>query len=79
MFALARVIKPDAQGRVVLPEKSMQRALIDDQVTLVGKGDHIEIWPRRDWEHFVADALPRYGEDMLDVGDMYDAEPGTTS
>ena len=69
LFALARVVRPDAQGRVVLPEKSLQRAVSSEQVTLVGKGDHIEIWPHEEWESYVAGALPRYGEDLLDAGD----------
>lgn len=69
LFALARVVKADSQGRVVLPEKSMQRAVIADAVTLVGKGDHIEMWPTDEWEKYVEEALPRYGEDVLDAGD----------
>jgi len=72
LFALARVVKPDAQGRVVLPEKSRSRAVIADDVTLVGKGDHIEIWPRDEWEAHVDNRLPTYGDDLLDAGD--DAE-----
>jgi DNA-binding transcriptional regulator/RsmH inhibitor MraZ len=71
LFAMTRVLKPDAQGRVVLPEKSMQRAILSEGVTLVGKGDHIEIWPAEEWERFVEEALPRYGEDVLDAGDGF--------
>lgn len=69
LFALARVVKPDAQGRVVLPEKSLQRAAVAEQVTLVGKGDHIEIWPQEDWQSYVDGRLPTYGDDLLDAGD----------
>jgi len=72
MFAMARLLSPDSQGRVVLPEKSMQRALISEQVTLVGKGNHIELWPTEEWERYVEETLPRYGEDVLDVGDGLD-------
>ena len=75
LFALARTVKPDAQGRVVLPDKSMQRAKIADKVTLVGKGDHVELWPTEEWEEYVAGALPRYGEDILDAGDAMEAPP----
>ena len=71
LFAMARVLKPDAQGRVVLPEKSMQRAIVSDRVTLVGKGDHIEVWPAEEWERYVEQALPRYGEDVLDAADGF--------
>ena len=65
-FAMARLLKPDTQGRVVLPEKSLQRAKLEavENVTLVGKGDHIELWPTSEWEAFVGDALGSY-EDML--------------
>jgi MraZ protein len=72
LFALARVVQPDSQGRVVLPEKSMQRALLDAAVTLVGTGDHIEIWPTSEWEKHVDENLPRYGEDVLNAGDGLD-------
>lgn len=65
-FAMARLLKPDSQGRVVLPEKSLQRAGLDkvEKVTLVGKGDHVEIWPSEAWEAFVEASMPSY-EDML--------------
>jgi MraZ protein len=69
LFAMARVVKPDKQGRIVLPEKSMQRAAISDDVTLVGIFDHMEIWPRDAWERHVAEALPNYGEMLYEAAD----------
>ena len=72
LFALARVVRPDSQGRVVLPEKSMERATISEQVTLVGMGDHIELWPSQEWERHVQEALPSYSEDLLEAGDGVD-------
>ena len=65
-FAMARLLNPDAQGRVILPEKSLRRAGMEnvEAVTLVGKGDHIEIWPTDEWERFMDQAMPSY-EDML--------------
>ena len=77
-FAMARYLKPDKQGRVVLPEKSIQRATIDDQVTLVGHDDHIELWPRGQWEGFVQEHLPTYAEALLEMGEKLgeaDVEP----
>ena len=71
-FAFARTLKPDSQGRVVLPEKSMQRAVVAEKVTLVGKGDHIEIWPMDEWDKHVEESLPRYGDEVLDAGDGMD-------
>ena len=64
LFAMARLLKMDAQGRVVLPEKSMQRAIVSDSVTLLGQNDHIEIWPTDEWEKHVNESLPSYGDKL---------------
>jgi MraZ protein len=76
LFAMARLLKPDSQGRVVLPEKSMQRGVVGEQVTLVGQFDHIEIWPSEEWEKHVAETLPGYGEALYEAGDRLKSEQG---
>ncbi len=73
-WAMARHLKADSQGRVVLPEKSFQRAVVDSDMTLVGHDDHIELWPRREWEAFVNEHLPTYGETLLEAGEKLAAE-----
>lgn len=73
-FAMARILKPDAQGRVVLPEKTMQRAMVSNEVTLVGNNDHIEIWPREDWERRVEEELASYGEMLYEAADLLAGE-----
>jgi MraZ protein len=69
LFAMARYLKSDAQGRVVLPEKSMERAIVGERVTLVGMNDHIEIWPSDDWERYVKEQLAGYGEALYEAGE----------
>lgn len=64
-FAMARYVKPDSQGRVVLPEASVQRAQIGEKVMLVGQHDHIVIWPAEQWERNLADRMATY-EDALE-------------
>ena len=78
LFAMARLLKCDSQGRVVLPEKSMQRAVISEQVTLVGVFDHIEIWPADQWEHHVQESLPTYGEVLYEAADRLNRQSGQT-
>jgi len=75
LFAMARYLKSDSQGRVVLPEKSMERAVIGADVTLVGMNDHIEIWPTKDWEQYVQQALPHYGELLYEAAERMSGEP----
>jgi len=79
LFAMARYLKADKQGRVVLPEKSIQRAAVDEQVTLVGHDDHIEIWPTGEWEAFVQDQLPTYAESLLEMGEQLAREQNPPS
>jgi len=69
LTAMARVLKTDSQGRVVLPEKSMRRAIICEDVVLVGVFDHVEIWPAEQWEKHVEEALPTYGEMLYEAAD----------
>ncbi|MDY6913649.1 MAG: hypothetical protein SVT52_04240 [Planctomycetota bacterium] len=73
-FGTARLLKPDSQGRVVLPEKSMQRATVSDCVTLVGNDDHIEVWPRDEWERHVQEHMPSYGEVLYEAADRMNAD-----
>ena len=49
-LAIAQVVKPDGQGRVVIPEKSIKYAVVTEEVMLSCSGNHIEIWPRDKWE-----------------------------
>jgi MraZ protein len=49
-FGMIFRLAPDAQGRVVLPEKVLTRARLAKVVTIVGAGDHLVIRNREDWE-----------------------------
>jgi len=79
LFAMARLVKPDSQGRIVLPERSMQRAVAASKVTLVGVFDHIEIWPTEQWERHVEQALPSYGEVLYQAAERMQSESESTS
>lgn len=48
----AMVVNLGAQGRIVIPEAMMRYAGIKDELTLVGAGDHFEIWKTQEWEAY---------------------------
>jgi len=75
-FAMARLVKPYSQGRVVLPEKSMQRAKVGRNVTLVGNNDHIEIWPSEEHERRVAERLSTFGEALYAAAERLQQDDG---
>lgn len=55
MFAEARMLSFDAEGRVSIPEDLLAHAAIEDQITFVGRGPTFELWSpdafAKDHEH----------------------------
>ena len=49
MFALAADCEPDAQGRILLPQKLRQLAQLDKDVVIIGMFDRVEIWNAQRW------------------------------
>ena len=54
MYSSAAESAIDTQGRVVLPANLKQYAAIDKKTTVIGAGDHIEIWDSAEWETHLA-------------------------
>ena len=73
-FGTARIVKMDAQGRIVLPEKSMSRAIVAEKVTVIGNDDHLEIWPTDEWEQHLQTNLNSYGEILYEAADRINAQ-----
>ena len=63
-FALASKIELDSQGRLLLSEKLRKRAGLQDDITLVGVRDHIELWNSDDWEQYLSDHMGQYQKQM---------------
>ena len=49
-LGMASRVEWDKQGRVLFNERVLKRAGIGKEVTLVGCNDHLELWPRADWQ-----------------------------
>lgn len=50
LFSGAALAKFDSQGRTVIPSFLLDYAGISQKVTVVGAGDHFEIWNSHTWE-----------------------------
>lgn len=59
-FALAGKVELDRQGRLLINEKLKKRAHLGTDLTLVGVGDHIELWNSEDWERYLSDNIETY-------------------
>lgn len=53
MFAGAQVVGIDGQGRVVLPDALIGWAGIKGEMTVIGAGDHFEIWDSKSWHAYL--------------------------
>jgi len=49
LFSEAERLEPDAQNRVLLPKRHIQRAQLPTEVVVVGARNRLEIWSRQAW------------------------------
>lgn len=52
MFAGAVDSKLDSQGRMIVPTNLLSHAGLEKEVTVIGAGDHIEIWNTATWNAY---------------------------
>lgn len=53
LFSSASISELDAQGRFVIPEPLLSYAGIHEEVTVIGAGDHFEIWDTNKWHDYL--------------------------
>ncbi len=50
IFASSHYLEIDEQGRFLLPKNLILYADLKDKATIIGVGDHFEIWDQEKWE-----------------------------
>ena len=53
----AEALQPDATGRILLPPSLRKLVRFDTEVTMVGRGNRMELWSRTAWDEQTAAAL----------------------
>ncbi len=48
--ASSDTVKIDGAGRIMLPQKLRDAVGLDRDVTILGNGDHVEVWPRQKFD-----------------------------
>ncbi len=61
-FSQATDALPDRQGRILLPDKLRAYANLQDNATLIGVGDKVEIWQTERWEAAKAEQMESLAE-----------------
>lgn len=67
LFAQAQNLRPDAEGRLVLPKAMAQHAALADEVALVGNGNHFLIWEPAAAQQRAEEALRRARDKTLTI------------
>jgi len=52
--ANAAEVKPDSQGRILLPQRLREFAGLDRDVVVIGANTRLEIWDRATWETYLS-------------------------
>lgn len=69
LYSNSLEVKPDAQGRIMLPEEMLQYACITKNIITVGCGKYVEIWSEEVWEEQQLDDEPEdFTKMLLDMG-----------
>lgn len=63
-FAMASKVELDSQGRLLINDRLRKRANLDNQITLVGVRDHVELWNSQQWEQYIDDHMGQYQKQM---------------
>lgn len=69
LFSMASEVIPDKAGRIVLSPMLREYAEIDDDVTVMGLSDRVELWKSEKWnDHrdFVVEDLSKMIEEVMD-------------
>ncbi len=61
-YSQSALLEPDAQGRVLLPDRLVKRVGLAASVILIGVRDHLEVWRPEDFEAFDNEMWPAYPE-----------------
>ncbi|CAB4863100.1 MAG: division/cell wall cluster transcriptional repressor MraZ [Solirubrobacterales bacterium] len=60
----------DAAGRIMIPAKLMEHAVIEREVAVIGNDDAFEVWDRKAWAAYDAEVSPT----ILDLTDAIGAD-----
>ncbi|MBO4413699.1 MAG: division/cell wall cluster transcriptional repressor MraZ [Clostridia bacterium] len=64
LYSTAFETELDSQGRILVPPKLCEYAGLEKSVTVIGVGDHVEIWDSEEWRR------EQSGERSEDIADV---------
>lgn len=62
LLGYANSIDIDSAGRILVPQELRNRLTIGFEVSIIGSGDHIQIWDSGEWKKWCDEIEPRFEE-----------------
>jgi MraZ protein len=59
-FAQMEAVDVDRSGRILIPERLVQFAVLRHDVVLLGVRDHLELWDAERWQQYLSANAPRF-------------------
>ncbi len=53
LFSGSESVELDGQGRIIIPSNLLDFAQVNEEVAIIGAGDHFEIWELKLWEKHI--------------------------
>ncbi|MBP7746584.1 MAG: hypothetical protein KA383_10655 [Phycisphaerae bacterium] len=76
-YSQSALLDPDAQGRVLIPERLLRRAGLEKDVVLIAVRDHLELWRRDEFDAFEGEMWPEYPQKRAQaIEEMKTLAPG---
>ena len=76
-YSQSALLDPDAQGRVLIPERLLKHAGLEKDVVLLAVRDHLEVWRKADFDAFDAGMWPDYPQKRAQaIAEMKNLAPG---
>lgn len=76
-YSQSALLDPDAQGRVLIPDRLVKHAGLEKDVVLIAVRDHLEIWRKAEFAAFDASMWPDYPQKRAQaLAEMKNLAPG---
>ena len=59
IFSSAAIVEIDDQGRFVIPKNLLTHAGLTNTATIIGVGDHFEVWEPVRWDEYIKKVKPK--------------------
>lgn len=70
LLATANEVLFDAAGRVLLPPLLREKAVLEQDVVVVGQRNHVEIWDRERWSSYQASVFQDFFNIAQEIEDL---------